>query len=82
MPVSAFAHDLPYGEAVELLHRLRAVAERRGLEFGAKVSGTLPVENHQRVFDAHRTVGGAHDGFQHHCVGGVAPFDLVRRSRS
>ncbi|HSN57633.1 MAG TPA: hypothetical protein VLT32_23390, partial [Candidatus Sulfomarinibacteraceae bacterium] len=41
----AFASDLPYPEALDLLLALRADGARRGLEVGAKLCNTLPVSN-------------------------------------
>lgn len=40
----SFAHDLQYGDALELLRRVAAFAEERGLGFGVKLSNTLPVK--------------------------------------
>ncbi|MGI9952820.1 putative selenate reductase subunit YgfK [Moorellaceae bacterium AZ2] len=40
----SFAHDLQYGDALQLLRRVLAFAEERQLSFGVKLSNTLPVK--------------------------------------
>ena len=45
VPDAAFAHDLRYDTAVELITSLRAVAARQGRTFGVKLSNTLEVAN-------------------------------------
>ncbi|MBI5610775.1 MAG: glutamate synthase [Deltaproteobacteria bacterium] len=45
-----FAHDLQWPDALALIGRLRAVAERQGRALGVKVSNTLVVENHKDFF--------------------------------
>ena len=39
-----FKEDLQYSDAVPMLHRLQALADREGLEFGLKLSNTFPVD--------------------------------------
>ncbi len=46
----AFEKDLQYAECLEMLRRLRAVAERCGSTIGAKFTNTLVVANHATVF--------------------------------
>ena len=41
----SFSHDMQYPAAVEMLHNLLAQAEESGVEFGVKLSNTLPVVN-------------------------------------
>ena len=36
--------DLQYSDAVPMVHRLQALADREGLEFGLKLSNTFPVD--------------------------------------
>ena len=38
-----FKEDLQYSDAVPMFHRLQALADREGLEFGLKLSNTFPV---------------------------------------
>ena len=38
-----FKEDLQYADAVPMFHRLQALADREGLEFGLKLSNTFPV---------------------------------------
>ncbi|MBE3580433.1 MAG: putative selenate reductase subunit YgfK [Thermoanaerobacteraceae bacterium] len=40
----SFAHDLQYGDALQLLRRVLAFAQERQLGFGVKLSNTLPVK--------------------------------------
>ncbi len=47
VPDTTFEHDLPYDRAVELIKSLKATAAERGLEFGVKLSNTLPTVNHR-----------------------------------
>ncbi len=47
VPESAFAHDLRYAEAVDLIRSLRRTAASNGLTFGVKLSNTLPAGNHK-----------------------------------
>jgi len=46
----AFDQDLQYGDALAILHRLRAVAARCGTTIGAKFTNTLVVENAPDIF--------------------------------
>ncbi|MDY3985964.1 putative selenate reductase subunit YgfK [Dysosmobacter sp.] len=39
-----FKEDLQYEDAVPMFHRLQALADKRGLEFGLKLSNTFPVD--------------------------------------
>ena len=39
-----FKEDLQYSNAVPMFHRLQALADREGLEFGLKLSNTFPVD--------------------------------------
>ena len=39
-----FKEDLQYSDAVPMFHRLQALADREGLEFGLKLSNTFPVD--------------------------------------
>ncbi|MCX6094481.1 MAG: putative selenate reductase subunit YgfK [Candidatus Bipolaricaulota bacterium] len=49
VPDAAFAHDLPYDRARELIASLRRAADRCGRTFGVKLSNTLEVRNHRGV---------------------------------
>jgi putative selenate reductase len=51
VPDEAFAHDLVFADAVSLIETLRTVAGRVDLQFGVKLTNTLEVRNHRRVFD-------------------------------
>ena len=39
-----FDEDLQYADAVTMFHRLQALADEKGLEFGLKLSNTFPVD--------------------------------------
>lgn len=52
VPDEAFGHDLKYADAVPMLRRLKAAAERKGVSFGVKLSNTLEVMNTRGVFTA------------------------------
>ena len=39
-----FKEDLQYADAVPMFHRLQALADKEGLEFGVKLSNTFPVD--------------------------------------
>ena len=39
-----FKEDLQYADAVPMFHRLQALADKEGLEFGLKLSNTFPVD--------------------------------------
>jgi len=47
IPDAVFAHDLAYGQAVNLIRSLLAAAAGRGLTFGVKLSNTLAMANHK-----------------------------------
>jgi len=51
VPDQAFEHDLGYADGLELIARLQAAAAECGLDFGVKLTNTLEVRNHRRVFD-------------------------------
>ena len=40
----SFTHDLQYNDAIEMLVRLQNVAKKQKLQFGVKLSNTLPVQ--------------------------------------
>jgi putative selenate reductase len=46
----AFAHDLQFSEAVDLIPRLDAAARAHGRHFSVKFSNTLVVKNHKSYF--------------------------------
>ena len=50
VPDEAFGHDLKYPDAVGMIERLGARASELELAFGVKLSNTLEVQNHRRVF--------------------------------
>ncbi len=50
VPDEAFAHDTKYEDAVGMIDRLRDKGAARGLGFGLKLTNTLEVQNHRRVF--------------------------------
>ena len=50
IPDRAFSEDLAYPDALSILRELQATASRRDLVFGVKLTNTLAVENHRRVF--------------------------------
>lgn len=50
VPDSAFGHDLRWEDAVPMFGRLREAGAAAGRQFGLKLSNTLEVENHRRVF--------------------------------
>lgn len=45
-----FEADLQWSDALAAIGRLRAIAHRRGLTFGVKLTNTLVVDNHKRFF--------------------------------
>jgi putative selenate reductase len=51
IPDTVFTEDLAYPEALTLIENLVDKAARLGLEFGVKLTNTLAVANHRRVFD-------------------------------
>jgi putative selenate reductase len=50
VPDSAFDADLRFPDALDMIRRLRAFADARGLMFGVKLTNTLVVENHKGFF--------------------------------
>ncbi len=50
VPDEAFGHDIAYDDAVALIRDLETAAAGNGLEFGVKLSNTLEVKNHRKVF--------------------------------
>jgi putative selenate reductase len=50
VPDEAFGHDLKWADAQPLVEELREVAKKQGVTFGVKLSNTLEVLNHRRVF--------------------------------
>jgi len=52
VPDAAFGHDLKWADALPMLRRLGALADRRELVFGVKLTNTLEVENFRTVFAA------------------------------
>jgi len=51
VPDKVFEEDLDYGDALSLLRDLSDTAQACGLVFGVKLTNTLAVANHRRVFD-------------------------------
>jgi putative selenate reductase len=49
IPDSAFEHDLKYGQAVEIIKRMKVLSAIHGRFFGVKLSNTLAVRNHRGV---------------------------------
>ena len=52
VPDEAFGHDLKYADAIPMLRNLQALAQKKGLVFGVKLSNTLEVENARDAFDS------------------------------
>ena len=50
VPDEAFGHDLKYEDAVPMLTRLIALAQKEGVAFGIKLTNTLEVINHKDNF--------------------------------
>jgi len=50
VPDAAFAHDLRWAEAVDLLHALQAEAAAAGVDLSVKLSNTLQVEHRGGLF--------------------------------
>jgi len=55
VPDTTFEHDLPYDRAVELIASLQSTAAEQGLEFGVKLSNTLPTVNHRDALSGEET---------------------------
>jgi len=51
VPDKAFAHDLDYSDGLALIARLQNAAAECDLDFGIKLTNTLEVTNHRKVFD-------------------------------
>jgi len=51
VPDQAFAHDISYGEALEVIQRLLKTARKHKRYFGIKLTNTLEVLNHKDIFD-------------------------------
>jgi putative selenate reductase len=51
VPDKVFEDDLDYADAISLLRGLADTSKRQDLTFGVKLTNTLAVENHRRVFD-------------------------------
>ncbi len=52
VPDEAFGHDLKYPDALKILRALGEQARNKGVLFGVKLSNTLEVINHRKVFNA------------------------------
>jgi putative selenate reductase len=50
VPDIAFEHDLKYADAVPMIKRLMALANKKGVAFGLKLTNTLESKNHKSVF--------------------------------
>ncbi|NOY77477.1 MAG: NAD(P)-binding protein, partial [Calditrichaeota bacterium] len=50
IPDEAFAHDLTYSEALQIIRNLQESAEKSGVHFGIKLSNTLESVNNRPVF--------------------------------
>jgi putative selenate reductase len=51
VPDEAFAHDLKYNDAVEIISSLQKLSEELGLTFGLKLTNTLESLNEKDVFE-------------------------------
>jgi len=52
VPDAAFAHDLEFGEAVDIIRSLQGAADKAGVEFAVKLTNTLECRNTGDVFPA------------------------------
>jgi len=52
VPDIAFEHDLKYEDALSIIKNLEKAAEKKGVQFGLKLTNTLEVKNQKNVFDA------------------------------
>ena len=52
VPELAFAHDLPYADALSILHACRAAAEKKGTHFAVKLTNTLEALNTRQTLPA------------------------------
>ncbi len=50
VPDEAFAHDLVFDDALSMVRELQGAAVAHDLQFGVKLTNTLEVTNHRRVF--------------------------------
>ena len=50
VPDEAFAHDLKYPDAIEIINSLQEFAAEKGLHFGLKLTNTLEAVNNREVF--------------------------------
>ncbi len=50
VPDDAFAHDLKYDDAVNIINSLKQAAKETGVHFGLKLTNTLESVNHRTVF--------------------------------
>ncbi|MCZ6818251.1 MAG: glutamate synthase [Calditrichaeota bacterium] len=48
---AAFEHDMQFDEAVTMMQRLEAFAQKHGVNVGAKFTNTLVVKNNQNIFN-------------------------------
>jgi putative selenate reductase len=53
VPDIAFEHDLKYADAVGIIQRLKAKAEKQKVQFSIKLTNTLESLNHKDVFPEH-----------------------------
>jgi putative selenate reductase len=51
VPDEAFAHDLKYQDAINIIRSLRSAAAEEKIEFGLKLTNTLESINNRKVFD-------------------------------
>lgn len=49
IPDEVFAHDIHYGQAVEMIRKLKQTAQEQDLTFGVKLSNTLAMANHKGI---------------------------------
>ena len=56
VPDEAFAHDLKYPDAINLIKNLQTQADDSGVEFGLKLTNTLEVQNHRSIFPENETM--------------------------
>lgn len=56
VPDEAFAHDTKYPDALAMIGRLRERAAKTGRHFGLKLTNTLEVQNHRKVFPSNETM--------------------------
>ncbi len=52
VPDQAFAHDLKYPDACQIISTLSELAGQAGRSFGLKLTNTLESENHRQAFDS------------------------------